>query len=110
LVLCRSDLVEKDWNDAKQLSDEEVEIELLRRLIQKLNEHRDNDTTWECCGNTLVAAQRQRLADWTELPTFFICTIRKRFEAVEPKLVTKKEDLIAMAPILAKHSSVGFDE
>lgn len=111
LVLDRSDLVDKGWNATKQLSDEEIEKELLGPLIQKLNEYREIDTTWECCGDTLVAAQRQRLSDVTELPTFFICTIRKRFEAAEPKPVPKKEDfLTAIAPILAKHSSLRFGE
>ena len=64
------------WNNAVQLSDDQVEEELLLPMIEAENNHREIEGDWTCAGNTLVAWRRQRLGE-NEVPIFFICTIRK---------------------------------
>ncbi len=38
------------WKNPVNLSDEQIETELLGPLIERLNEHREIDSTWSCAG------------------------------------------------------------
>lgn len=81
MMISREDLEEKSWHSAVELSDDQVEQDLLLPLIEKLNKYHELDLDWTCSGNTLVATIRHHLDNAKERPIFFICKIQKVLQA-----------------------------
>jgi|SRR5208282_446297 len=81
--ICKSDLEEVSWDEARKLSDAEVDELLLPILHDMSNQElRNLHDLWTCTGDTLVLADRWSFGD-PEHPAVFICTIRKVYRTKE---------------------------
>ena len=81
-MIHRKDLTERPLKDVVQLSDDQVEEELLMPMIENLNKYPEFNSGHAFTGDTLLVAQRDQI-DTGQETIFLVCKIQRFLLAEE---------------------------